>query len=145
MKTLKDKKIIAFLSLMVFAFTPFTAFATDMWAETPDLNNNDNVPIVGTGSSIFIHESPEVDMWAETPNLFTEREEHGVYIDTESLFVSDFNPAMYAETPDLNTTSAAPQVLRVESILIAKVGNFRAFYETINTKIVEICTQNTAL
>jgi hypothetical protein len=100
---------------------------------------------VGTGSSIFIYESPEVDMWAETPNLFTEREEHGVYIDTESLFVSDFKPEMYAETPDLNTTSAAPRVLRVESNLIAKVGNFRAFYETINTKIVEICTQRTAL
>ena len=59
-------------------------------------------------------------MWAETPNLFSEIGEHGVYIDTESQFVSDFNPEMYAETPDLNTTLPAPRVIRVESILIAK-------------------------
>jgi hypothetical protein len=120
MKTLKNKIIMALLSMMVFAFAPVTAYAADLWAETPDLNNDDNVPTVVTGSSIFIYESPEVDMWAETPNFFTEREKHGVYIDTESRFVSNFNPEMYAETPDLNTTSAAPRVIRVESTLIAK-------------------------
>lgn len=106
--------------MMVFAFTPVTAFATDMWAETPDLNNDDNVPAVVTGSSILRYESPDVDMWAETPNLVSERKEHEVYIDTESRFVSNFNPEMYAETPDLNTNPAAPRVIRVESILIAK-------------------------
>ena len=119
MKTLKNEIIVALLSMMVFAFTPFTAFATDLWAETPDLNNDGNVPTVVTGSSIFIYGSPEIDLWAETPNLFTEREEHGVYIDTESRFVNNFNSEMYAETPDLNTTLPSPRVIRVEGILIA--------------------------
>jgi hypothetical protein len=120
MKTLKNTLIITLLSLMVFAVIPFTAHAADMWVETPDLNNDHDVPSVVIGSSTFTYESPEVDMWAETPNLLIEREEHGVYIDTESRFVSDFKPEMYAETPDLNTTSAAPRIIRVESILIAK-------------------------
>lgn len=120
MKTLKDKKILTLLSLMVFTVIPFTAHAADMWAETPDLNNNDIVPTVVTGMFIFIYESPEIDMWAETPNLLTEREEHGVYMDPESRFVSDYNPAMYAETPDLNITAAALRVKCDESILIAK-------------------------
>ena len=120
MKTLQNKKLITLLSLMVFAVIPPTTYAADMWAETSDLNNNNNVPTVVTGLSIITYESPEVDMWAETPNFLTDREEHGVYIDNESRFINDYNPAMYAETPGLNTTSAAPQVKRVESILIAK-------------------------
>lgn len=73
---------------MVFAFTPFTAFTTSMWAETP--------------------------------NFLTDREGHGIYIDNETQFISDYNPAMYDETLDLITTSAAPQVKRVECILIVK-------------------------
>ena len=119
MKPLQNKKLITLLSLMVFAVISPTTYAADMWAETPDLNNN-MVPTLVTGSSTFTYESPEVDMWAETPNFLTDRKEHGVYIDTESRFFSDYNPAMYDETPDLNTTSAAPLVKRVESILIAK-------------------------
>ena len=120
MKTLQNnKKLTTLLSLILFAVIPLTSYAADMWAETPELNNN-NVPTVVTGSSTFTYVSPGVDMWAETPNFQTDREGHGVYIDIESRFISDYNPAKYDETPDLNTTSAAPQAKRVESILIVK-------------------------
>ena len=119
MKTIKNKILKVIITLMVTLWVPLAASAADMWAETPDLNGDAESPSFIAEPHTFKYESPLVDMWAKTPNLLAEREEHGVYIDTESRFVIDFNPEMYVETPEVNATSSAPRVKRVKSILVA--------------------------
>jgi hypothetical protein len=75
---IKDKIIAIFsiLAIMTLAFTPLMAIAADMWAETPDLNvdqEDHGVSISGRGRLVN-NFNPE--MYAETPDLnkgFTNR------------------------------------------------------------------------
>ena len=119
MKTLLNRKIIAIISFIVFATVPFTAFAADMWAETPDLNDDFEISSLANESATFKNKAPAIDLWSETPDLLAETENHGVAIDTESRIVSNFNPEMYAETPDLNRTVGNQHAKTLKEILIA--------------------------
>jgi hypothetical protein len=105
---------------MVILWVPLAACAADMWAETPDLNHDAEAPSVIAEPHAFKYESPLVDMWAKTPNLDAGIEDHGVKIDGEYRFISNFNSEMYAETPDLNDISPGPQPGTMESTLLAK-------------------------
>ena len=58
-------------------------------------------------------------MWAETPNLNADQEDHGVSIDGHGHLVNNFNPEMYAETPDLNENFVKRQISVFEEITIA--------------------------
>jgi hypothetical protein len=59
------------------------------------------------------------DMWAKTPDLSDVKEDHGVVINSESKFVSNFNPEMYAETPDLKIASDTEESRDDTKILLA--------------------------
>lgn len=119
MKTLLNKKIIAIIFFIVLVTTPFTAFAADMWAETPDLNDDSEISSLAKESATFKSKAPAINLWTETPDLLAETENHGVAIDTESRIVSNFNPEMYAETPDLNRAVGNQHGKTLEVILIA--------------------------
>ena len=120
MKTIKNKTLMTIITLMALIFPTYTVSAADMWAETPDLNHDAEAPSVIAEPHAFKYESPLVDMWAKTPNLDAGIEDHGVKIDGEYRFISNFNSEMYAETPDLNDISPGPQPGTMESTLLAK-------------------------
>ena len=114
----KTLKIIT--TLMVILWVPLTVSAADMWAETPDLNGDAGNSSFITEPHTFKYESPKIDMWAKTPNLDAGREDHGVKIDDDFRFISDFNSEMYVETPGLNDIFPGTQPETRESILLAK-------------------------
>ena len=120
MKTIKNKILKVITALMVMLWVPLAASAADMWAETPDLNADTGNPSFIAESHTLKYKSPIVDMWAETPNLNAGREDHGVKIDGDYRFVSNFNSEMYAETPGLNDISPGPQPETIENTLLAK-------------------------
>lgn len=69
MKKIIKNKIIAIFALITLAFIPLMALAADMWAETPDLNadqEDHGVSIIGRGRLVN-NFNPE--MYAETPDL----------------------------------------------------------------------------
>lgn len=119
MKTIK-KMLKIITALMVILWVPLTASAADMWAETPDLNGDAGSPSFIAEPHTFRYESPKIDMWAKTPNLDAGREDHGVKIDGDFRFISNFNSEMYAETPGLNDIFPGTQPETMESILLAK-------------------------
>jgi hypothetical protein len=120
MKTRVYKNIATGIFVIVLAIAPPAAFAADMWAETPDLNDESNSASATSDAVTFRYESPTVDMWAEVPDLNAVNENHGVLIDTSSRVVNNFNPKMYAETPGLNDTTPGSQPETMESILLSK-------------------------
>ena len=102
MKKIINYNIITFIVVLVFAFTPFTAFAADMWAETPDLNDENDAASIVTEPATLKYNRPAVNMWAETPDLSADSEDYDVSIGDNIRVVGNFNPEMYTETPDLN-------------------------------------------
>jgi hypothetical protein len=120
MKKIYDFKIMALILVIGFAVAPVTAFAADLWSETPDLFNDDEVASVETGPAEFTSSIPRIDMWAETPDHLLRHEDHGVLIDTTPQVVNTFKPEMYAETPDLDSVVAERQEEVFEDIFIVK-------------------------
>jgi hypothetical protein len=120
MKKMINNAMIVILSLLVFTILPTAVFATDMWAETPNLNDDSEVASTVTEPVTFKYDTPAVDMWAKTPDLNAENQAHDVNLDDNARIVNDFRPEMYAETPDLNKASAERQVKIFEDTVIAK-------------------------
>ena len=120
MKAIENKILETIMILMILLWLPLAAQAADMWAETPDLNDNSGSAAFITESHTLRNKSVEVDMWAETPDLDNGSENHGVKIDGGSRFVRNFNWEMYAETPGLHDTLPGPRPENMENPLIAK-------------------------
>ena len=120
MKATVNKIIETIMILMVLLWLPLAASAADMWAETPDLNDNTGSSAFITGSPTLRNTSVEVDMWAETPHLDNGSENHGVKIEGGARFVRNFNAEMYAETPGLHDTLPGSRPENMENTLIAK-------------------------
>lgn len=118
MKAIINKQFITIITLLVFAVTPLVSLAADMWAETPDLNNDFETSSVITAAGALNSKSPATDLWAETPDLLSNSANHGIIVETESRVVKNFNPQMYAETPDLNMAFAPKPAEAVEKVLI---------------------------
>ena len=59
-------------------------------------------------------------MWAETPDISKDKEDHDVNISGPARIVNNFNPEMYAETPDLNSVVADHQDEVLEGMVIAE-------------------------
>ncbi len=100
MKKIFINKTINVLTLMIFTFTPLTGFAGDMWAETPDLDNDSEVASIVSGPTKLTKKRPTVDLWTETPSLNADTKDHGFFIEGNVWSVYNFTPEMYAETPD---------------------------------------------
>lgn len=125
MKTLKKRIFKITIILMVILWIPLVASAADMWAETPDLNDDAEKSSFIAESHTLKYNSAKVDMWAETPNLDDGSEDHIVQMEGEYRFINNFNLEMYAETPGLNNTLPRPHVETEESTLLATGRNFR--------------------
>ena len=111
-------KIVGILVFMAFTFTPFTALATDIWSETPNLDDDIGLSSAVIKPTAFINSRPSVNMWAETPELNIEKEDYGFIPDDEGRFVSTFTPEMYVETPALDEIFIRRQLLEdVDSLL----------------------------
>jgi hypothetical protein len=78
MKKIINSAAIVIFSMVAFTILPATISAADMWAETPDLNDETAAASVVIGSKTFKYSNPIVDMWAKTPDLtnqtFVERQ-----------------------------------------------------------------------
>ena len=114
------KQFVTVLAIMALAFTPLGAFSADMWAETPDLNDNSELFSKVTESAVYANSRPLVDMWAETPDLNSETENYDFILNDEGRIVSSFNSDMYAETPAIDEIFNNRQLLGAEDTFLAE-------------------------
>ncbi len=112
--------VVTVLAIVAFAFTPFTAFAADMWEETPNLNDDTELSFAVIKPAAFINRRPLVNMWAETPDLNAETEDYDVILDDEGRFLSTFIPEMYIETPAIDEIFIQRQLLAGEDSFLAE-------------------------
>jgi hypothetical protein len=120
MKKIIINKVVSVLALMAFALTPLTALATDMWAETPNLNEDTELPSVVIEQANFSNSRPLVNKWVETPDLNAETEIYDFVLDDRGRFASTFIPEMYTETPALDEVFAERHLLIDEYPLMAE-------------------------
>ena len=120
MINITKNKAVTVLAIMAFAFTPFTAFAADMWKETPNLNDDTELPSAVINPAAFVNSRPPVNMWAETPDLNADTENYDFMLDDDRQFASTFIPEMYAETPAVNDIFKTRHLLADEVNLLTK-------------------------
>ena len=120
MKHIIINNVVTAFTVMVFTFTPFNAFAADMWQETPNLNDDSELPSAMIKPVVFINSRPLVDQWAETPELKAETDNFEFIPDDEGRFVSTLIPEMYAETPAVDVIFTIRQRVSVEDTLLAE-------------------------
>ena len=120
MMPIKIKKNLTILTVMVFAFTPLTGLAADMWQETPDLNDDTETSITFIKPVVFTNTRPLVDKWAETPDLNAELETYNFILDYEVRFLNTLIPEMYSETPTIDNISPTRKPVSHEDTFLAE-------------------------
>ena len=102
MKTLT----IFIIVLTVLNIGAHTAFADDMWSETPDPENFNSLPFTSEKSRLS-NKPPTLDLWVETPALDSDRDTVGFYNEKVNVKSGLTNPESYLETPDFKKVSPA--------------------------------------
>jgi len=120
MKPIVIIKVAAVLAVMVFTFTPVGVVAADMWQETPNLNEDSELPSAVIKPVVFVNRRPLVDQWVETPDLNAETDNLDFIPDDEGRFVGTLIPEMYAETPALDEIFAIRQPVADEDTMLAE-------------------------
>ncbi len=105
---------LTIITATVISFAVPPLFAADMWAETPDLNDNTKSSNFTSEPVKFIFKKPEVDLWAETPDLSFGKEKYTDSLERSVSVASILVPELYKETPDLNVAEAVEKKKETE-------------------------------